>query len=760
MFEAYKIGVRIGVVDATGGGILKLATQFGQAQKAAKGLLDTIIKINEATRRGFGSAWTDSATSGYDRARRAADNYATSADRASRAGGMATTGGSGGGGGLVALAAFVGGRGGAMGSPMFLGGPGQRMLPGVAANGPMLLGGPGGGGGLSGFSGSGMGFPGMAAAGWAGWRGWGGGGGGSGGGGGFGGFGGLIGGQALTGAGRAMFGALGSPIDKASEYEQAVARFKLFGMADEVNKEAVKFASGMRVAGTSIIDAMNNVTEAQGVFRESGLDGSKALEGAKLAAPVLAKIAYATAGLDGTSQARMHTQSLSMLRFIEMRGGLKDAATFNSIADQGWKAIRSSGGNVDWEQMRQFIARGGVAAQGLNNEALFGKLEPVIGELKGSTAGNAWMTSYNRLVGGVRIPNQVAHLLADNGIWDASKIQWNSQGGIKQFKGNPLRDMATFASDPVEFYEKNILPMYARMGISSAADKARENTMIFGRTGGSMFSLIDRQLGAIHHSDEAQKKALGIDASVKEESGTYRGQYLRAQKELETASVRLGAVVLPMLAKGLRFVTPLIEKVATWISEHSTLTKGLVIIFAGIAGLAVVAGSVVAVGGALTLIGGALTAGGGLAVGLTAVGTAFMWVAGIAAAIVAGAKAGGWINDNAINPLVNKLSGGKYRSLGDAAYGDKDNVLATGSGQHDLRYESYVNGQWVKKPNFVKGRSTSAGGAGTGDVYLDGKKVGKALAPHLANQLSAPQRGGNAFDFSATPAPVGMTGAR
>lgn len=775
MFEAYKIGVRIGVVDATGGGILKLATQFGQAQKAAKGLLDTIVKINEATRRGFGSAWADGATSGYERARRAADSYASSADRAARAGGMTAASGGGGavGGGLVALAAFAGGRGGAMGAPAFLGGPGPRLLAGPggglslmgpAANGPLLLGGPGGGGGgLSGFGGGGMGFPGMAAAGWSGWRGWGGGGSGGGGGGGFGGFGGLIGGQALSGAGRAMFGSLGAPIDKASEYEQAIARFKLFGMSDEVNKEAIRYASRMRVPGTSIIDAMNNVTEAQGVFRESGLDGMKALEGSKLAAPVLAKIAYATAGLDGTSQARMHSQSLSMLRFIEMRGGLKDAATFNSIADQGWKAIRSSGGNVDWEQMRQFIARGGVAAQGLNNEALFGKLEPVIGELKGSTAGNAWMTSYNRLVGGVRIPNQVAHLLADNGIWDASKIQWNSQGGIKQFKGNPLKDMATFASDPVEFYEKNILPMYARMGITSAADKARENTMIFGRTGGSMFSLIDRQLGAIHHSDEAQKKALGIDASVREESGTYRGQYLQAQKELETAGVRLGAVILPMLAKGLRFVTPYIEKMANWISEHSTLTKGLVIVFAGIAGLAVVAGSVVAVGGALTLIGGALTAGGGLAVGLAAVGTAFLWVGGVAAAIIAGAKAGGWLNDNAINPLVHRLSGGKYYSLGDAAYGDRDKNLTDGSsanGKHDLRYEDYVNGQWVKKPNLVKGRPSGGSGGGVGDVYLDGKKVGKALAPHFANQLSAPQRGGNAFDFTATPAPVGMNQAR
>ncbi|WP_291773725.1 phage tail tape measure protein [Luteibacter sp.] len=787
--------MRIGVVDATGGGILKLAAQFDKAQKSAKGLLDTIIKINEATRRGFSSTWADSAASGFDRAHRAADGYASSAERASRAsGGMSVYGGGGsgfggaGGGGMMAIAAFAGARGGS--APMLLGGPGQRLLTGTggalalggpAANGPLLLTGSGSGGGMSGGGvGGGMGMPGMAAAGWAGWRGWRGGGGGAGGGGsgsggGFGGFGGLIGGDALAGTGRAMFGMLGGPIDKASEYEQAQARFRLFGMSDAVNREAVKFAEGMHIIGTSIIDAMNNVTEAQGVFRESGLDGSKALEGAKLAAPVLAKIAYATQGLDGASQSRMHTQSLAMLRFIEMRGGLKDAATFNSIADQGWKAIRSSGGNVDWEQLRQFIARGGVAAQGLNNEALFGKLEPVIGELKGSTAGNAWMTSYNRLVGGVRIPNQVAHLLADNGIWDASKIQWNSQGGIKQFKGNPLRDMATFASDPVEFYEKNILPMYARMGIATTAEKARENTMIFGRTGGAMFSLIDRQLAAIHHSDEAQKKALGINASVDEESQTYRGQYLRAQKELETASVRLGAVVLPMLVKGLQFVTPLIEKIATWINDHSTLTKGLVIVFGAVAALAVIGGSILAVGGALTLIGTAVTAAGGLGGLLTGVGAglgAIASAAGVFMAAYIGWKTGGWLNDNAINPLAAKVTGQKDDTLSGTLY-DLWNPFNKATGKREFKPWSSIGRvfsddplsrkaetDYMSRSPFVAPKKPTAQGGGAGDVYLDGKKVGKYLAPHFGDMLSAPQRGGNAFDFSATPAPVGMNQAR
>src|SRR5579863_4194192 len=203
---------------------------------------------------------------------------------------------------------------------------------------------------------------------------------------------GLVGG-AMAGVGVAGLSLFKGPIEEAAKFQQQVQKFKLYGLGDAVTAEATKFAQGMNIIGTSYTDAMRLMNEAQGVFREGGLSGSAALAGAKLAAPMLAKIDFAAAGLDDETRARMHTQGLAMLRFIEMRGGLQDAKKFNEIADAGWKAIWTSGGNVNWEQYRQFMARGGVAAQGLSSEALFGKLEPIIGELKGSTAGTALMTA-------------------------------------------------------------------------------------------------------------------------------------------------------------------------------------------------------------------------------------------------------------------------------------------------------------------------------------------------------------------------------
>src|SRR6185436_9758774 len=161
------------------------------------------------------------------------------------------------------------------------------------------------------------------------------------------------------------------------------------------------------------------------------------------------------------------------------------------------------------------------------------------------TAGFALRTAYNRLNGIIKIPNQVAHSLADNGIWDPTKITWNSQGGIKSFNGNPLIGADQFYKDPIAFYESRIMPMYAKRGLG-ANERARENAMIFGSTGGALFSLVDRQLPAIHHSVDAQRKALGINAAYGAAGGTLNGKIIDYQARFTNLMERLGEAVLPL----------------------------------------------------------------------------------------------------------------------------------------------------------------------------------------------------------------------
>lgn len=589
---------------------------------------------------------------------------------------------------------------------------------------------------------------------------------------------GMVGG-ALAGLGFGGMSLMKGPLEEAKQFEKQVAKFRLFGLGDEVTNEAAAYAKAMKVMGSTAVENMRLVNEAQGVFRESGLAGSQALEGAKLAAPMLAKIQFATEGLDDESKERMRTQSMAMLRFVEMRGGLKDAATFNSIADLGWKAIQTSGGNVNWEQMRQFMARGGVAAQGLTDTSLFGKLEPIIGELKGSTAGNAWMTAYNRLVGGVKVPNQVAHMLAENGIWDAKQIEWNSMGGIKRFKQNPLKDMATFSTDPVEFYEKNILPMYARMNHGKGLDsteRARENTMIFGRTGGMMFSLIDRQLATIHKSVAAQAKALGVDDSVKTAGGTLAGKEVDLHAKWRDAQRQLGETILPLAIKAVEGLTSSLRTFIDFARQHPTTIKALTLAFVGLSGAMAFGGTVMLLTAgfrglrlALSVLGASEGALALASKGLTMVGSAVGKLGAVGLAFGAGWAVGELLNKTLIEGtrFSNWLGGIIARLMSPFSKDAREAVEATdrAEGKKPLK-NTFLTEESLKRADQAYGRGWGMPLFAKGSLYRDDKRVPTVVqaaqqAPATPNVIVQPGQPAPASPIimpaiqqQAAPAPI------
>jgi hypothetical protein len=161
----------------------------------------------------------------------------------------------------------------------------------------------------------------------------------------------LMAGGMLTGAGLGILAMFKPALDQAKQFQNEATKFTMFGMGDAANGEAVKYAKAMNIAGTSSVQAMRMITEAQGVFRESGaLSLQEQFVGAKIAAPVLAKLSFIESALSDDKRTSAHAQDLAMLRFIESRGGANDPSKFAAIADWGFKLSKSSGGIVDWSQ--------------------------------------------------------------------------------------------------------------------------------------------------------------------------------------------------------------------------------------------------------------------------------------------------------------------------------------------------------------------------------------------------------------------------
>jgi len=502
VFEAYAVGVRLSVTNLISPQLALLAKEFEKLDVLTKTFTTSLAKIS------VDSAGLRSLTTATNATNRAFERANVSAQA------------------FRNHLASINQTGGAIGFAGLAAGRGAPRLPGGGGGGGRGPGGPHGGNIHVGPGGVGLGAAAFAAGDWF-WP--------------------------LAASGAAIYGLKGL-YGPAKELNTEQNRFRLFGMTEAQNQEAFKFAKNNQIYGTTQIERLSAMREAQGVFRESGLSGSAALAGAKLAAPVLAKLDFLASSLDDESKARMHTSNLSMLRYVESSGGLKSPQAFNAIADFGYKLNVSSGGQVNWEQLRQLKARAGAAGFHLTNDAL-ARLEPIIAELKGGAVGFGQSTAFNRLTGATRVPNQIAHELVDYGVWDKDAVIFNRNGGIKQFTrpGGPMSKdkLDLYLTNPELFYESYIKPMYTNMKLDSA-EIARQNVMLFNGTGGRLFTFIDNAMDRIRMSVSSMNKTSGIEEAYKFAENTPSGQEEEFRSAWKDFKTQWGTAILPFYSTVLR----------------------------------------------------------------------------------------------------------------------------------------------------------------------------------------------------------------
>ncbi|MEB5837017.1 hypothetical protein MXF26_12210 [Pantoea dispersa] len=583
--QAYRVAVLLTLNDQ----LSKNLAKVGRDAKELGGKFDAINKSIQAITKS-----SDAASKALEKLNRSLSNpasgqatgaksYADSMERAAKAAKQIVSS-------SPASSAMVGSMVGIAATSSIAakaGSGGGRMLP--PSGGALMLAGPGG----------------SAGKGWRGWNngvppgGWGGGGSGSTPGGGANGGGGYGAGHGMENLAIAYggFQFMQSAVEAGAEYQTLLARFSAYGMGDAAVKEADKFAQATKVMGASKNDMLRFFVEAQGVFRESGeLTTEDQLKGARLAAPMMAKMQFAMASMDPAANHMTHAKEMDMLRFVEQAGGLNSPAKFNSIMNNAYKAVQSSGGNIDFSQLRQFMARAGTSAYNLSDSALYAKLEPIIGEMKGGAAGDALMTAYNRLTGTIKLPNQVVKQLEDMGVWDKSKIIHNSMGGIKSIVGGPgsqLTDLKLLASDPVEFYEKVIRPKYAAKGMSEEQIQL-QNNVIFGRQGGKMFNLIEKQMHVIDLAAKAFEKQMGIDDASRQTAGTYTGKRVDFDakwKDFQLALAQDGGL-LDTFTKGLTSLTTFLQKLTEFSNAHPKFTSAATSLLEVVTALAAFKGGV------------------------------------------------------------------------------------------------------------------------------------------------------------------------
>jgi hypothetical protein len=589
---------------------------------------------------------------------------------------------------------------------------------------------------------------------------------------------GLVGGaMAVTGVG--MLLSLKGPIEKAIEWEREAAKMRQMGLGEHQIKEAQKFVQANNIIGTSMQQRMKLFVEAQGAFRESGMSGSHALEAAKVMTPALAGYELAVKTLNGEKRATAEHSMISLNRLVEQMGGLNDSRRAASIVDMAFRSVQASGKMITPDQLRQFRAYGGSAVANYSDLAIFASLEPIMGELKGSTTGMGLRTAYNRMQGLIKPPNQLLSETERLGIWDSTKYTKNSMGGIKTMKGNPLReDLAGLMNtNPVEFAKK-MLEIYAAHGITSQAAISRENALLFGSNGAKVYDLIMRQTPTLDRSVEAFKNSRGIDETNRDNAKSPMMAIEKFNSAVADLGLVVGQTVLPVL-------TPMISGLADMfgaLKEYPGLVKGLTIGFIGLASVAAIGGTLLLVTAGFKALGLALAfssiggwagilrfgriLGTGLAGGLRIAGQALLFLGrallmnpiGLVITAIAAAAYLLWKNWDYVGPKLKAAWDGIKSAVG---------ALSDWLRQKWDWIKSFLPSSWFSGGGSGQSGGSpyvATGGGGqtqiTTEINMDGRKVAEAVSQHQAKAASRPFAGSASFDYGMAAPPVGMGYAR
>ena len=551
----------------------------------------------------------------------------------------------------------------------------------------------------------------------------------------------------LLGAGVGMLALFKTPLDEAKKFQTEVARFTALGLGAKTNTDAVKFANGMNIMGSSARDNMKLLREATTIM------GS--LEHAKEVTPFLSKMKFGIESVmaDGHGE-KFESMFQAVLKTAELRGAVVNRATgnidaekFKQVTNLMTQAYVASGGLVKPQDYLAAIKTGGVSTKLMSDEMFFLGLGHFMQESGGSRTGTASMSMFQNWAMG-RMPQRVAEDMAQSGLLEKSALHYGTTGHIKRVDAMGIKNADLFTQSPFEWVNKILVPKLQEQGFAGDKLNIKLASLLGIRTASNLADQFVREEVVARNYTQRAKKAVGVEGLYNLAGSTLQGKEVDLHAKYKDLMLALGNTVLPLAIKALEALIPAVKSMSDWVGRNHGLVRGLTGAFIALAAGLAIRGAVLllsaafrglglalafgAIGGAskITALGGILMKFGS---GLVAIATTVMtnpMVLGVLAAAGAGYAAG-----TVLNKGINSAFG-PNQSLGGWIY-DKTHA---DPGRTDFVAKK------AQAPVIVNHTT-----------QLDGRTLFKSNTYHAGKALNGPQFGTGKFDGGLMPSFAGAS---
>lgn len=345
-------------------------------------------------------------------------------------------------------------------------------------------------------------------------------------------------------------------------YDRQLAGMRERGLSDAQINQANSFVDTNSVLGTSKLDRMTILANAQKTFNP-GLSKADSLKSAEMMVPVLARYDAASKAVDDTYDSSKDANRGIINNLVQSMGALNDSKRASEIADSAFKYTQGTNQTIDEKKTEAFLANGNTASRNQNIHALFSVLEPVISDLGGNETAVGLQKASDQING--KTPAS-----AKNFRQQIAMLGMANANGSGQSKS--LSDLQT--SD-VSSYVQKLTSIYKAHGISKSADMQRENSILFGSTGAKVY---DKIMDAAANTQPGFDSAQGIASTFNNPLNhaiLAKDQVAKSNQDLQLSAANdLGIKSVfskgeDYYAKGMAHLTnfmdkhPLLDKIAT-----------------------------------------------------------------------------------------------------------------------------------------------------------------------------------------------------
>jgi hypothetical protein len=570
----------------------------------------------------------------------------------------------------------------------------------------------------------------------------------------------------MFGAGAAGMMLLKGSYEEAKKLAQAQADFQNLNLSALDNSRVFGVATNLshKTLGTTIT---NNIKLIQDLHTATGdLNKSLRLSGAYSQFSVAARVQNGGQDVDNLV--------LTSIKALEHRGDkvVQSPVALQQELHRQSQVFFATKGRVSPSDYFHLSQTGKMAYTLADSDFLYGPMAAMMQAKTGQTTGTAQMTTLSSLIGG-HMTNKAKGFLRGMGLWDDQTSPLAK--GLKDLINNdPLVKKLIAAQGDVSI-QSGGLPAYAAAMAAGNTDKFTREILVpairkkYGNLSDEQIGLMLTKQFNRNTADDLSfwvlnaqkvKKDTGIINKSNGFGGAYRN-YLKTPEGAEEAAgaawknflAMFGSVYLPVITKGLLKLAGVLNSLSIAVKQHPGLFKGIVIGLAGLAGALMFGGMVLLISAAFRGLAMALAFTGigglpgiaGLAARFVVLGAAmkmaFGWVNALALAGAAGYAVGGVINKHLPDGAGNAI--GSFLVHGAALLGNQDARDAVATQDKYTRSHAQVSGK-IRH----------------GDVYIDGKKAGVVLTPHVTAQQSKaanrPQSGASFHDGSMSlPAVAG-----